>query len=212
MGVDLRKTSHILFFAAFLPLISFGVGWVFAQIPNVPFWVETISPLAAYGLLFALFDNYLWHWPLFRWLGIVSQPDVRGRWLGEQTSSFKDENGKARTSRVILEVEQRFSGMSAMTYYKNWQSNQMMTSIVDVAGQPTIFMMYESEPKAVYEGDAGAHKGVIRLTQRPNTTLTGTYFNGAGRHGELEFYRTRYTLHRTFEQVRTAKKALSRPA
>lgn len=54
MGVNLNKTSHILFFIVALPAISFGAGYGFSQLfPNVPFWVETLSPLGAYGLLYS---------------------------------------------------------------------------------------------------------------------------------------------------------------
>lgn len=202
MGVDLRKTSHLFFFVIVLPLISFGIGWAFAVLfPDVPFWVETISPLAAYGILYGLFEKYLWHWPVFRLLGIVTSPDVRGRWLGEQTSSYKDDNGKNRKSRVIMEIEQTFSGISVQTYYKYWKTEHSIASFVMVEGCCTLFVMFESAPSVEYDGEAMAHKGVMRLEQLPNKKLEGTYFNGAGRHGELTFKRTRYTLHKTFESV-----------
>lgn len=117
MGIDLKKTSHILFFIVFLPALSLSIGWLFAYaFPNLPFWVETISPLAAYGILYGLFDKHLWHWPLFHWLGIVAAPDVRGRWLGKQIPSFKD-GSKNRISQVIMEVEQTFTDIKVTSYY-----------------------------------------------------------------------------------------------
>jgi hypothetical protein len=202
MGINLQKTSHILFFIVILPAISFGIGWLFAlAFPSVPFWVETISPLAAYGLLYSLFEKHMWHWPVFRWLGIVSAPDVRGRWLGEQVSSFKDKNGKPIKSRVIMEIVQTFSGVKLETYYKNWHNEQCIASFILVESECTLFVMFDAAPKASYDGDASAHKGVMRLTQQSPGRLIGTYFNGAGRHGEMSFKRTRYTLHRTFESV-----------
>ena len=64
MGIDLKKTSHVLFFIVFLPTVSFAIGWFFALLlPEVPFWVETLSPLAVYGLLYGFFDTHAWHWP-----------------------------------------------------------------------------------------------------------------------------------------------------
>jgi hypothetical protein len=48
MRIDFTRTSHILFFVVFLPGLSFAIGWGFFQfLPELPFWVETISPLAA---------------------------------------------------------------------------------------------------------------------------------------------------------------------
>jgi hypothetical protein len=186
----------------FLPAISYGAGWLFVQIfPNLPFWVEGISPLAAYGLLYGFFDRHAWHWPIFRWLGIVTTPDVRGRWLGEQISSFKDANDKHRTSRVIMEVEQSFADVKVTTYYKAWQTTRTISSFMKVDDQCLLFIMFESEPKVTYDGEAAAHKGVARLTQQPDGTLIGTYFNANGQQGELNFRRTMYALHYKFEAI-----------
>lgn len=206
MGVNLSKTSHILFFVVLLPAISFGVGYGFTQLfPDMPFWVETLSPLGAYGLLYTLFEKYMWYWPIFRVLGIVSIPDVRGRWLGEQISSFKDANGKLRKSRVIMEIEQTFSTIKVHTYYKNWHTTHSLCSFIAIENECILFILFETTPRVGYEGEASAHKGVIRLTQLPDKKLVGTYFNAEGRSGELSFKRTRYTLHRTFESVGGSK-------
>jgi hypothetical protein len=206
VGINLSKTSHILFFVVLLPAISFGIGWGFAKtFPDIPFWVETISPLAVYGILYNLFEKYLWHWPLFHSLGVVLVPDVRGRWLGEQISSFRDANGNSRKSRVIMEVEQTFSTITIATYYKNWHTTHTLASFVPVEGECVLFVMFETTPRVEYSGDASAHKGVIRLTQLPDKKLVGTYFNAKGRSGELSFKRTRYALHKTFESIGNSK-------
>ncbi len=206
MGINLNKTSHIIFFVVLLPAISFGVGYGFSLLfPNVPFWVETLSPLGAYALLYSFFEKHAWHWSLFRLLGIVSMPDVRGRWLGEQLSSFTDSSGKPRKSRVIMEIEQTFSGVKVTTYYKNWQTTHTISSFILVGDECTLFVMFETTPRVGHDLEATAHKGVIRLTQRPDKKLVGTYFNAEGRSGELTFKRTRYTLHKTFEAVNNSK-------
>lgn len=204
MGIDLKKTSHILFFVVLLPAISFGIGWLFAElIPNAPFWVETLSPLAAYGILYGLFDKYAWHWPMFRLLGIVSTPDVRGRWLGEQHSSFKSKDGKRLASRVIMEIKQTFGEVNVTTYYKYWQTAHSISSFIRVGDNCTLFVMFETEPKLEYDGDATAHKGVMRMVQQPNGHLVGSYFNANGNHGEFQFKRIMYTLHHTFESMKS---------
>lgn len=207
MSIDFRKTSHIIFFAAFLPAISFGIGWGFVQLfPSLPFWVEGISPLTAYGLLFGFFDKIAWHWPLFRWLGIVSVPDIRGRWLGEQVSSFTSETGKHIKSRVIMEVVQTFSSLSVCTYYQRWSSKVTVAEFVELEGTPTLFMMFDAEPKVSFETEASnAHKGVSKLTRQPDGRLTGTYFNANGHHGELTYRRTRFELGHSFEKFDSLK-------
>lgn len=202
MGIDLRKTSHVLFFIVFLPGVSFGAGWGFAQLfPDLPFWAEGLSPLAAYGLLYGFFERFAWHWPIFRWLGVVTMPDVRGRWLGEQISSYRDGNNKPRISRTVMEVKQTFSSIKATTYYKNWQTAHCVSSFIPVDGECVLFIMFESEPRPGYDGVVAPHKGVTRLLRQPDATLKGTYFNANGNHGELLFKRTSFVLHQTFDAV-----------
>lgn len=199
MQIDLKKQSHVLFFIVFLPATSLGLGWLCAKlIPNPPFWLETLSPLAAYGLLYTLFDKFVWHWPVFRWLGIVSCPDMRGRWLGKQISSVKLDNGKHITSRVIMEVDQTFSGIHVAMYYHKWHSTISAAQFLSINNIPTLVTMFEAHPKADYDGNGVVHKGVTRLTQCPDKTLVGTYFNSSGNEGELNFRRTGYTLYGTF--------------
>ena len=210
MSVDLRKSSHVWFFAAFLPAASFGVGWAFVQLfPHWPFWVEGVSPLAAYGLLFAFFDKVAWHWPVFRWFKIVTCPDVRGRWLGEQTSSYRGKNDKNIVSRVIMEIDQTFSKLEVNTYYKRWSSEISMAQFVDIEGRLALIIMFDAEPKVSYENELGdrALKGVAKLIMNPDGSLEGTYFNAAGRHGELTYRRTQYELAHKFESLTSSRAA-----
>lgn len=200
MNIDFRKASHIWFFAAFLPVVSYGIGWEFVRIfPNLPFWVEGVSPLTAYGLLYGFFDRTAWHWPLFRMLGIVAVPDLRGRWLGEQVSSYVADNGKHVTSRVIMEVTQTFSQVHVSTYYQRWSSRISAAQFVQIDGQQTLLTMFDAERKVSYEeGTNDALRGACKLVLRPDNTLQGTYFNGAGRHGEVTYRRTSYQLTHAF--------------
>lgn len=201
MNVDLRKPSHVWFFAAFLPVASYGIGWEFVHLlPNLPFWVEGISPLSAYALLYNFFDKGAWHWNIFRWLKIVTVPDIRGRWVGEQTSSYIMENGKNATSHVIMEVTQTFSALKVDTYYKRWSSKISMAQFVDIEDAPTLLILFDAEPKVSYEHTLGAAlKGTAKLVQMPDGTLQGTYFNAEGRHGELIYKRIGLKLNHTFD-------------
>lgn len=201
MHIDLKKQSHVLFFIVFLPVLSLGAGWLSSKLmSNPPFWVETLSPLAAYGLLFTVFDRFAWRLPVFRWLGIVNRPDIRGRWLGEQTSSIKDADGKHLKSRVIMEVSQTFSTLHIEMFYHRWHSFISAAQILSIQNTPTLVAMFEAHPKVDYDGGGVVHRGVVKLTQCADSTLVGTYFNSSGNEGELIFRRTGYNLYRSFRQ------------
>ena len=122
MGVNLSRTSNVIFFAAILPLGSYFIARGFYQLfPNIPFWMETISPLFAYRVLYALFEKYAWHLGLFRFLGVVRMPDLRGRWKGKQRSSYQ-ENGSNVEIPSCLEISQTFSKIFVCACYERSQS------------------------------------------------------------------------------------------
>jgi hypothetical protein len=199
MKIDLGKSSHILFFIVLLPAISYGVGWAFSQqFPDLPFWVEGLSPLGVYALLYAGFERTAWHWPVFRWLGIVQVPDLRGRWTGDQLSSFKKENGKPITSYTVLEVTQTFSGVQTKTYYHRWTDSHSPSCFLNIEGQLYLVILFESEPGVRHDGTDTAHKGVARLQYLPDEkVIVGNYFNSNGNYGEIRLKRrSRKLLHR----------------
>lgn len=201
MKVDLSKLSHLLFFVITLPAISIALGWYCAQLlPNAPFWVETLSPLTAYGLLYAFFEHTAWHWPLFRALSIVDAPDMRGRWEGHQHSSYKDANGKPTKSYVVLEVRQTFSNITAQTYYHRWTTNRSDSCFMDVGNQLYMVTLFESEPNVRHTGEEVVHKGTMRMKLAQDTGhLLGDYFNSRGNYGELELTRTGKALYNRFK-------------
>jgi len=132
-------------------------------------------------------------------LGIVTVPDLRGRWEGEQLSSFKSSNGKPVQSHVVLEVQQTFSGVSATTYYYRWNAARSDSTFLEVAGEPALVIIFESEPGVHHHAGAGtANKGVARLRYLPDEHLIiGNYFNTSGNQGELKLHRVnRRLLHR----------------
>ena len=199
MNINLGKTSHILFFIVFLPAVSFGAGWAFATtFPRLPFWMEGISPLGAYAVLYSLFERYAWHWPIFRTLGIVEIPDLRGRWEGEQLSSFKSANGKPVRSHMVLEVEQTFSAVHTKAYYCRWTDAHSASCFLQIEGKLYLVIIFESEPGPRSIAPVSANKGVARLEYiAADKLIVGTYFNTLGNKGELELQRTsRALLHR----------------
>lgn len=188
MNIDFKKTSHIAFFAAILPAFSLGLSWSFYQIfPNFPFWVETLSPLLAYGLLYSLFEKSAWHWGIFKVSGVVSFPDLRGRWRGEQRSSYK-ENGNSAEVPAYLEISQSFSKICVRAFYEKSQSESWVASFTEINGDEYLFYTYDNDPNSLKAGTMQNHKGTVKLKYLPKENkLLGIYFNSIGNHGEMLF-------------------------
>ena len=102
MKINLTKTPHILFFAGALPVSSLFASWAFYQLfPEPPFWLETVSPVFAYVLFYSLFENRIWHLKIFRLLGIVDFPDLRGRCIFGSADTFKPDYAISPTSDAM---------------------------------------------------------------------------------------------------------------
>jgi SMODS-associating 2TM, beta-strand rich effector domain len=199
MGADFSKTSNILFFGAVLPAISIYASWEFFNYFNsLPFWVETVTPLFAYATVFSFFEEYLWHWPVFRWLGIVNFPDIRGRWSGMQHSHHRQEDIH-RDSRVVFEFVQNFSRVYVRTYYLDSQSESIASNFALINGEMTLYYIYDSEPNSFNEAKVEPHRGSARLKHlHEERKLIGSYFNSLGNYGEIELTREGHKLHSRF--------------
>ena len=195
MGVNLSKTSNVIFFAGFLPLISFFLAKGFyALFPDLHFWLESLSPLLAYGILYAIFEKYIWHWKIFKVLGVVSVPDLRGRWKGKQRSSYK-ENGNNVEVPSCLEISQIFSKIFVRASYEQSQSESVVANFTELNGEIYLFYTYDNEPNSLKSGTMQAHKGTVKLKyiQKENK-LIGVYFNSIGNSGEINFEFEQYDL------------------
>lgn len=188
MNIDFTKTSHIVFFGAVLPILSLGLSWSFYQIlPNPPFWVETISPIFAYGLLYSLFEKYAWSWGIFRFFGVVRFPNLNGRWKGNQRSSYK-ENGKNAEVPSCLEISQTFSKICVRAYYEKSQSESCIASFAELNGDVYLFYTYDNEPNSLRAGTMQNHKGTVKFKYAPKEKkLFGGYFNSIGNQGDMVY-------------------------
>jgi len=195
MKINFTKTSHILFFAGILPVLSLFVSWIFYKLlPNPPFWLETISPVFAYVLIYSIFEKWLWRWKIFSWFGIVEFPDLCGRWKGKQRSSHK-ENGNNVEIPSCLEILQTFSKIIVCACYERSQSQSVVANFAELNGNNYLFYTYDNEPNSLKSGTMQARKGTVKLKYLPKEKkLIGNYFNSIGNSGEVEFEFEQYNL------------------
>jgi hypothetical protein len=195
MGVNLSKTSHIIFFLVGGGLLAIIASWLFSIViewispdSNIPFWVEGLSPLGAYGLLFWLFDRYLWKAPIFEKLGIVNVPNLNGRWIGKQRSTYKDADGNNVSADGVLEIRQTFTSISVNTYYQKSYSSSKVGNFA--RNNPICYLYYtfDNEPNSMIEETMQMHKGTVKLNYLSDSNqIKGTYFNSIGNIGDMTY-------------------------
>lgn len=138
-------------------------------------YLEAPGTVGILLLLYKWFDISLWHQPIFRKLGLVSLPDMRGRWEGTIKSSH-DEHKASKP--VVVEIVQSSSDVSVAMYSKDSKSESVIEGFLKKkSGQYELRYEYRNEPKANAVKTMHKHNGVARLKPHPDKRmLEGTYY------------------------------------
>ncbi len=99
-----------------LALLAIALAWVSSKFLasihlSMPWWVDAPSSMAFYGVLYALFDKYLWRNSLVCKLGLVRTPNLTGRWRGFLITSF---DGHAKRHDLMINIFQSWTQMAML--------------------------------------------------------------------------------------------------
>lgn len=154
-------------FALHYALDKFGV--------TLPWWAETITSTGIAGSLFSLFHNNLWAWGIFKRLGLIATPDLRGRWMGELRSSHDE---MAAPVTAALEIRQTASSVLINLYTEQSQSSSIVANFgLDADRQYALRYAYENRPRRSSPESMQTHQGYALLRYHPEVReLRGNYF------------------------------------
>lgn len=157
---------------------------------SLPWWFEAPSVMGFYGLLYSIFDDWLWRKSIFRYIKLVKTPDFNGRWKGCIRSSFDDYNTKINAN---IEIFQHWTQLSVILKTDSSES-QSSTAAIITANQdiPVLCYEYSNEPKINAIKTMHAHRGTARLKLTSNQVFEGEYYTGRdrGEFGLLYFERS----------------------
>jgi hypothetical protein len=173
-----------------LAVVSVLIIWsLYGQIQTLqqqyPWWLEAPSIMSVFGLLYYAFAQWLWRWPLFRWIGLVKTPDIGGSWQGCVKSSH---DKHTQEHRVTITVTQTWTKMLVSLKAERSTSKSVSAAIfVDEEDVPVLRFIYLNSPQPDAQKTMQIHHGtvVVRLEERDR--LVGSYYTGRGRsnHGAL---------------------------
>jgi hypothetical protein len=180
MGIDPKRTSHLIFFMVVLPAAAVGLAWisfhVLARITwHLAFALDGVGALGGYGLLYTVFDRVAWRWRIFRLLGVVEVPYMAGRWKGELRSTRPDQP----SIDAVVEIEQDFSRATVHMYFAQSRSHSLMTQFVrEGNGTWALHYEYQNAPGFDAPETMHTHLGTARLTCVPaQQRIEGEYYN-----------------------------------
>ncbi len=179
-------------------LLAYAVYWLLSELHAVtPWWVDVPGPFLLYGVLYALFDEWVWRWAVVRRLRLVSVPDLNGRWRGLLRSSY--DNYEVEHT-IALSIRQRWTRVIITTVGRTSRSHSTVAAI-DMSGtEPILNYQYMNEPLAIADSPMNTHRGTAWLVVKRDSddvTLEGEYYTGRGRAtiGQLRFVRGIMELH-----------------
>jgi len=182
----------------FVPLYIAGASVLAAWVLNrvlgamqfaLPWWIDAPSVIGFYGLLYAIFDKYLWRWRIFRTIGVVKVPDLNGTWNGYVASSF---DKHATKYDAILRIVQNCTRISVILETDYSKSSSLIAAIVTEDPGTVLSYEYLNEPIPNAKHTMHTHRGTARLTMQSNgKALEGEYYTGRDRQnfGILRFER-----------------------
>lgn len=162
-----------------LSSIDFEFQWI----------VNPFSVAGIFGLLYYLFDRFIWKCRLLRRLDIVTIPDLNGMWIGE-IESLDYQSGKPLQVSVI--ISQWWSKILVELKTEESISKSVAASfLTSCSSSPELVYAYVNEPKPNAQQSMEMHKGTARLVFT-GQSLEGDYYTGRGRRtiGSIRLTRT----------------------
>jgi hypothetical protein len=161
---------------------------------NIPYIELTVSiaAISIFGLLYKLFDVYIWKWKWLNTLGIVHTPDLNGTWEGTFKSSRHEWK---KTLPAQFTIVQTWTQICINGKFNHSTSSSYTTSIkVKNGGGIKVFYSYRNEKKPEQaEAPFSDHKGYGSLElDKSMIKLEGQYFNNPSNnknHGTLKLKR-----------------------
>jgi len=196
MGVQLHKTSHLVWFLVILPALSAFLAWCLSRLVGslVPssfaFLIDSVGVLGAFGLLYKVFDLWAWRLPAFRDVHVVEVPIVAGRWVGHLKSS---RDGHSVSYDAALEITQSFSRVKVAMYFATSRSSSLVAGFVEEPdGTPALHYEYQNVPDVDAAATMHIHYGTGKLHSVPGQPrLEGAYYNWGrddrGNVGTMQF-------------------------
>ena len=167
-----------------LASLAIALAWVSSRLLavfhlSVPWWMDAPSSMLFYGVLYSLFDKYLWRNSLLYKLGLVRIPIFAGRWRGYLITSF---DGLVKRHDLMIDILQSWTQITVYlsTATSMSRSCAAMVQVDDPKGVALIYQ-YQNQPLADAMRTMHMHYGTAMLRISNGGCLAGDYYAGRDR-------------------------------
>ncbi len=187
-SIDTQERKNILLILA---IASIVFSWGFYKIIgyyqiSLPWWAESPSVLFFYGLLFVVFDKWLWRY--FRRINFIKTPNLNGVWNGNLKSSFDNHSAEVKATLKIFQTWTRIKIL--LSTDQSSSHSESASIVIDAPEGKYLSYQYINDPKTNTIETMSIHRGTVRLIfDEKKKSLEGEYYSGRGRQnfGSLYF-------------------------
>ena len=185
-STDSSERRYVPFFIAALAIIAeiFVLHLLEAYQIRLRWWASPpIDTMAFYGLLYWIFDQYVWKWKPTRWLRISRIPDLSGTWHGhaQPTVTTGVSEGLGSTTDITVRIKQTWTSVLIVAQTSLSKSHSVSGNLI-TADEPSLSYEYVNEPSAEAPQTMHVHRGTARLfLDDGGTQLEGEYYSGRDR-------------------------------
>lgn len=158
---------------------------------TLPWWIDVPSFVFFYGIIYFLFEKYIWRFRLLHKIRVVKVPDLNGDWKGYISSSF---DAHATKYNATLKIHQSWTHISIILKSENSKSHSLAASInIDSSLGTILSYEYLSDPMPNAVNTMHIHRGTVRFSlETDGKVLDGEYYSGRDRQtfGILRFERS----------------------
>jgi hypothetical protein len=179
-SINSRERQHVPFYLA---VISIAIVFILKFIFEIPDWIPVPSAFVLYGVLYTLFDQYIWKWSFLRKIKLIHTPDLNGEWVMETTSSKTDYRV---TYSGRLCIEQTWTRISLFFEGANATSTSQMAAIsIQNRSLFTVEWEYLSRKRPEFSEEDYMHYGITRVQWTGSDSMSilqGDYYTDRSRH------------------------------
>ncbi len=184
-----KKVTSILVVLSIILILAAQRVLTHFAIP-LPWFICIPSPFVVFGLLWLLFDRYLWKFSILHSIGLIKTPDLSGEWHGNLQSSHDEYH---TLHLISLKINQNWTSISLFldTDVSSSQSEVASIYINNPMG-PVVNYLYLNDPNPKTPETMHIHRGTTTLRyDASKDTLEGSYYTDGKRknYGEIRLKR-----------------------
>lgn len=168
-----RKLIYFLLVSVSVALTS-TINYFF----NINGIVLSVTGFSIFGLVFLLFDKFIWKWSLLYRLGIIKTPNLNGIWEGTFSSSYHDFKTEMP---ACIEIKQTWTQICILGKFNQSKSYSISANLeVNNGARIVLRYVYQNKNRVVKsKGTMGPHSGITTLDFCLNGkgSSEGKYYN-----------------------------------